>query len=135
MENHLYALIIIIPIIIFILEYYKIKSYTIDGQYLTIIRRFRNIIIDTTQVAELQEISSLRELKMIKLYGINFGPLSYKSGIFWSYKYGIIHLFINRKENPILITLRNRKKYLISPDNEEKALIQEFCPVKILNYQ
>ncbi|OGU13030.1 MAG: hypothetical protein A2X61_03445 [Ignavibacteria bacterium GWB2_35_12] len=126
MEDSLSKLILAIVLIIAIIEYYRLIGYSIYNEKIIIRRLFRNINISIKQIADIKEIRSLSELHLIRLFGINIGPLARMTGTFWSHKYGLVHLYLTKRGDSLLIILKNKRKYLISPKEEDRELIDTY---------
>ena len=136
MSYQLPELILALALVIAIGEFYRPQGYKVTAKHVIIHRIIRNIRIAFNQIEDIKELSTLPPFSFIRLCGFNAGPFApiRPFGLFWSFKYGLIHLYITKRKNFLLIILKNKKKYLISPDEYERAQIQEYSSNRILNY-
>jgi hypothetical protein len=126
MSYQLPELFLALALLIAISELYRPQGYKVTAKHVIIRRKIKNIQIAFNQIEALKELGTLPPFSFIRLCGFNAGPLApiRPFGIIWSFKYGIIHLYITKRKNFLLIILKNKKKYLISPDEYERALIE-----------
>ena len=122
--NFLFGICVVI-LAIFITEKFRPQGYRITSEGITIFRKFKDINIMMNQVVDIKDFHSF----LIMLCGFHPGPITsiMPYGLCWSPKYGLIHLNITKRKNKLLVILNNNKKYLISPDEDEKILINKYC--------
>lgn len=116
----------VLIIVIFIIELLRPQGYSITTEGIIIQRKIKNIKIMMDQIMDIKEINS----SFFSIgFGFHPGPITsiMPYGLCWSPKYGLIHLNITKRKNKLLVILNNNKKYLISPDEDEKILINKYC--------
>ncbi|MGA2297837.1 MAG: PH domain-containing protein [FCB group bacterium] len=108
-------LIIFFLISIILWEFYRAQDYEINGKKIIIVKRIKSIII------RFDEIESVEEIKRkfyFMLFGNTFSIGIGYNGLYWIPGVGIIHYYLTSWKNKLLIRLINKKKYMISPDDD-----------------
>ena len=120
------TIIIILALVIAIGELFRPQGYKVNTKHVIINRKIRNIQIAINQIVYIKELGTLPPFSFIRLWGFNAGPLApiRPFGLFWSFKYGLVHIYITKRNNFIMIFLKNKRKILISPDGEFRKSIE-----------
>jgi len=112
----LLVLALIVGLILFI-HAFAPQSYSITERHLIINRPASRVILNLSDITEIQLLEKNALWGGIRLLGVG-GMFGYY-GIFWHKKYGRITLYATRSDNKILITFRDGKKILVTPDSLE----------------
>lgn len=103
-------------IIILTVELFRIQYYEIIDNTLIISRRIKSIRIKLGDIENIQQISIAKTFTFLRIFGANFGIGLF--GIFWHPKHGIIHFYLKNRRNLLLLQMKNKKKIMISPQQE-----------------
>lgn len=95
---------------------FSVKNYQIDSNENLIVNRYINQII--IKRGDIMKVKVLKENELsggIRKFGV--GGLFGYYGIYYFPNYGNITLYTTRRDNRVLLILKNGKKYIISPDD------------------
>ena len=109
-------IIIGLAIIIIPIEIIRVQGYLILNNGIVIKRIIKDILVKREDIASVQRLP--KPGLIICLFGINFGWVGF-FGYYWSVKHGFLHLYLTKRKNLLLITLRNNRKILLSPNDDE----------------
>ena len=94
---------------------YSPKSYSVDMDYIIVNRIARNFFISRKEIKSTVKISAEEMGMPWRTFG-NGGVFGY-TGYYSSSKLGKMRWFVSQRKNYVLITMKNERKYLVSPDD------------------
>lgn len=92
------------------------RSYTVTEYSVIIQRIIKPLELKINQINDLKEISRSDLSGTIRTFGV--GGLFGYFGKFYNRKYGTMNWYVTQNKNRVLIELKNGKKYIISPDDQ-----------------
>jgi hypothetical protein len=119
--------VLIIFIIIFAIWLYftsnnkRVLGYNISGNELLIKRKKNSIAIDLQEIIVIKEIKEFEKFSFWLFNFIIYGFILGETGLSFSFQYGILHLYMKQKKEPLILFLRNNQKIVITPNNEIKT--------------
>lgn len=96
---------------------FRPKSYSINGGNLLIHRPFGDAVYSLNNIANVQQLPSGVWTAAFRLFGVA-GFFGYY-GKFWSTKHGKFTAYGTRIDNKLMLTFKDGKKILITPDSLE----------------
>lgn len=109
-------------IIYFVCLLFKTSGYKIDEKRLIIKRWIFDVKINKEDILTIDRVENWRFTTSIRFFGMSrlFGYY----GEYFFAGYGPCDLYITRRDNMVLITTKNNKKIVLSPDEQSKFIDQ-----------
>lgn len=94
------------------------KSYELNENQIIIVRPFKNVIIEKSQIFKIIKLEKGKLSGAIRTFGV--GGLFGYFGKFWNKEFGHMTWYATNIDNAILILTKEKKKIIITPNEAEK---------------
>jgi hypothetical protein len=116
-EPVIIKLLILLTVVIVIVYLFSVKKYRITNDSLEIVRVLNVKSISLSSLKEVRVVSNSEMAWTIRLFGS--GGLFGFIGYFWNYKHRFISAYATRMTRLVLVTTKENKKMIISPEDFE----------------
>jgi hypothetical protein len=121
-QNHwIGANLLLIPAVFVLLFLMRPTGITLDENAITIERTIMPVVIPYSQIVSAEAVETEDMKFTLRAFG-NGGFFGY-FGIFYNSKYKFMRWYCTQRKNYILITLDNKRKIVISPDDQQGLLL------------